>query len=192
MPVAEASQIRRAGGWSRRFRGGLAMVNSLTCMLFGSISGSAGAAVSSVGGTMIPEMNRKGYDRDFNIALTASATTTGMLIPPSNVILLAMGVFMDMTPAVLVFTPIFLPVAEGIGIGPVHFGIILIANLCIGLCTPPVGSCLSFGCSVGHSKNDRVSRAMVPFFVAMVAALALITWFSQLSLWLPCVFGAME
>jgi TRAP-type C4-dicarboxylate transport system permease large subunit len=93
---------------------------------------------------------------------------------------------------VLVFTPIFLPVAEGIGIDPVHFGIILIANLCIGLCTPPVGSCLFLGCSVGHSKIDRVSRAMVPFFVAMVAALALITWFPQLSLWLPRVFGAME
>jgi len=317
--------IDLAGLLLGRFRGGLAMVNSLTCMLFGSISGSAAAAVSSVGGTMIPEMNRKGYDRDFNIALTASAATTGMLIPPSNVmivyavvasnvsigalflagvfpglltglfimlaavlvsrrkgyggddmvektevvrrpwwqvvwralpslalvffvlggilggwftpteasavavlwafllavifyrevplralpklvvgsarttgivmllvavstvmsglltkeqipqavadallglssnpwvilltinvILLAVGVFMDMTPAVLVFTPIFLPVAEGIGIDPVHFGIILIANLCIGLCTPPVGSCLFLGCSVGHSGS---------------------------------------
>jgi tripartite ATP-independent transporter DctM subunit len=70
-----------------RFRGGLAMVNTLTCMLFGAISGSAAAAVSSVGGTLIPEMNRKGYNKDFNIALTATAATTGLLIPPSNVMI---------------------------------------------------------------------------------------------------------
>lgn len=70
-----------------RFKGGLAMVNTLTCMLFGAISGSAAAAVSSVGGTLIPEMNRKGYDRDFNIAVTATAATTGLLIPPSNVMI---------------------------------------------------------------------------------------------------------
>lgn len=355
-----ARLIDLAGLLLGRFRGGLAMVNALTCMLFGAISGSAAAAVSSVGGTLIPEMSRKGYDRDFNIALTASAATTGLLIPPSNVmivyavvasnvsigalflagvfpgllmglfimlvavlvsrrkgygdgestgeaaavcrpwwqvvwralpslslvvfvlggilggwftpteasavavlwafllafvcyrdiplrtlpklvigsarttgivmllvavstamsglltqeqiphavsdallglsssplmvllimnvILLGVGVFMDMTPAVLVFTPIFLPVAVGIGIDPIHFGIILIANLCIGLCTPPVGTCLFLGCSVGHSKIDRVSRAMVPFFVAMLAALVLITWLPQLSLWLPGVF----
>jgi tripartite ATP-independent transporter DctM subunit len=347
-----------------RFRGGLAMVNALTCMLFGTISGSAAAAVSSVGGTLIPEMTRKGYDKDFNIALTASAATTGLLIPPSNVmiiyavvasnvsigalflaglipgllmgcfimlaavmvsrhkgyggntsldkssmdsrpwwqivwralpslalvvfvlfgilggwftpteasavavlwafilavvfyrnvqpralpklisgsarttgivmlliavsqvmsglltkeqipqavsdallglsdhplmilliinvILLAVGVFMDMTPAVLVFTPIFLPVAIGLGIDPVHFGIILIANLCIGLCTPPVGTCLFLGCSVGRSKIDRVSRAMIPFFIAMVAALVLITWLPCLSLWLPRLLKVMD
>ena len=65
--------------------GGLAYVNTLTCMLFGSISGSAAAAVSSVGGFMIPEMNRKGYDRDFNVAVTTTAATTGLLIPPSNI-----------------------------------------------------------------------------------------------------------
>lgn len=339
-----------------RFRGGLAMVNTLTCMLFGAISGSAAAAVSSVGGTLIPEMNRKGYPKDFNIALTATAATTGLLIPPSNVmivyavvasnvsisalfiagvmpgivfgllimgvalfvsrkngyggdqetiegeikrsalvntwralpslllvvfvlggiltgwftpteasavavlwafilavvvyrevpvrdlpriaigsarttgivmllvavsqamsgllteeqvprmvseallsfssnplmilltiniILLVVGTFMDMTPAVLVFTPIFLPVAVGIGIDPVHFGMILIANLCIGLCTPPVGTCLFLGCSVGKSNIARVSVAMLPFYVAMFIGLILITYWPPLSLWLP-------
>jgi tripartite ATP-independent transporter DctM subunit len=346
-----------------RFRGGLAMVNTLTCMLFGAISGSAAAAVSSVGGTLIPEMNRKGYPKDFNIALTATAATTGLLIPPSNVmivyavvasnvsisalfiagvipgivigllimgvglivsrkngyggaqenvagevkrsaltctwralpslllvvfvlggilsgwftpteasavavlwafllavviyrevpvkmlprlavgsarttgivmllvavsqamsgllteeqvprfvseallgfssnplmilltiniILLVVGTFMDMTPAVLVFTPIFLPVAVGIGIDPVHFGMILIANLCIGLCTPPVGTCLFLGCSVGKSNIAKVSMAMLPFYGAMFVGLILITYWPALSLWLPKALGVMD
>lgn len=346
-----------------RFRGGLAMVNTLTCMLFGAISGSAAAAVSSVGGTLIPEMKRKGYDRDFSIAITATAATTGLLIPPSNVmivyavvasnisisalflagvlpgilvgllimavglvvsrrkgyggdseiaegetrrsalmdtwralpslllvvfvlggiltgwftpteasavavlwafllavivyrevpikalpriiigsarttgivmllvavsqmmsgllteeqvpqvvsdallgmssnpmmilltiniILLVVGFFMDMTPAVLVFTPIFLPVATGIGLDPVHFGIIMIANLCIGLCTPPVGTCLFLGCSVGKSNIARVSWATLPFYFAMFAGLIIITIWPALSLWLPRLLGEMK
>jgi len=69
------------------FTGGLAYVNVLTCMLFGSISGSAVAAVSSVGGFMIPEMNKKGYDRDFNVSVTTTAATTGLMIPPSNIMI---------------------------------------------------------------------------------------------------------
>jgi tripartite ATP-independent transporter DctM subunit len=371
-----AGDLMGAGGLARRlidfaaaflgrFRGGLALVNTLTCMLFGAISGSAAAAVSSVGGTLIPEMNRKGYGKDFNIALTATAATTGLLIPPSNVmivyavvasnvsigalflagvmpgivvgglimlvcvvvsvmkgyggtdaagteaegpqfsfgrvcwrafpslllvvfvlggilsgwftpteasavavlwafllavvfyrevpikalpriaigsarttgivmllvaasqamsrllteeqvpqavstallgisenpliilltinlILLAVGTFMDMTPAVLVFTPIFLPVAIGLGLDPVHFGIILIANLCIGICTPPVGTCLFLGCSVGKSNIASVSKAMLPFYAAMLIGLLLITYFPKLSLWLPELFGALS
>jgi len=342
-----------------RFRGGLALVNTLTCMLFGAISGSSLAAISSVGGTLIPEMNRKGYGRDFNIALTATAATTGLLIPPSNVmivyavvasnvsigalflagvfpgilvgllimatalilsikrgyggataaelpkfgsalwratpsllliffilwgilggvftateasavavvwafvlavicyreipwnalpgliigsarttgvvlllvaasqamsrlltreqvpqlvsesllgfsadpltilitinlILLVVGIFMDMTPAVLVFTPIFLPVATGLGMDPIHFGILMIANLCIGLCTPPVGTCLFLGCSVGNSNIARVSKAMIPFYLAMIVGLAVITAWPALSLWLPKALGAMD
>jgi tripartite ATP-independent transporter DctM subunit len=70
-----------------RLPGGLGYVNTLTCMLFGSISGSAAAAVSSVGGFMIPEMNRKGYNREFNVAVTTTAATTGLLIPPSNIMI---------------------------------------------------------------------------------------------------------
>lgn len=69
------------------FPGGLAYVNVLTCMLFGSISGSATAAVSSVGGFMIPEMNRMGYNREFNVAVTTTAATTGLVIPPSNIMI---------------------------------------------------------------------------------------------------------
>ena len=368
-----AGDLMGAGGLARRlidlaasmvgrFRGGLAAVNTVTCMLFGAISGSALAAVSSVGGTLIPEMNRKGYGKNFNIAVTATAATTGLLIPPSNVmivyavvasnvsigalfiagvlpglimglfimavgvaisirrgygkvaadcaemtippflhsawralpslllivfvlwgilsgaftateasavavlwafilavvcyreipfkdlprllmgsartsgvvlllvaasaamsrlltseqvpqlvseallslssnpfmilltiniILLIVGTFMDMTPAVLVFTPIFLPVAVGIGLDPIHFGIIMIANLCIGICTPPVGTCLFLGCSVGNSSIGAVSKAMLWFYAAMIAALGLITYWPDLTLWLPRAMGVM-
>ena len=332
--------------------GGLAYVNTLTCMLFGSISGSAAAAVSSVGGFMIPEMNRKGYNREFNVAVTTTAATTGLLIPPSNVmivysvaagsvsiaamfmagvlpgivtglfimlvcggfafkkkyaceerssikdvfigfkraflslfliviviggilagvftateaaaiavvysfllsvvvyrevkfshlpeilrdtgittavvmlligassgmswimtmanipqtvstallglsenpvvilltinlLLLFVGTFMDMTPAILIFTPIFLPVVTSLGMHPVHFGIIMIANLCIGLCTPPVGTCLFIGCGVGQTTIAKVTKTMLPFFGSMVAALMVITYVPATSLWLP-------
>ncbi len=370
-----AGELMASGGLARRLidfassmvgrlPGGLAIVNTVTCMLFGAVSGSATAAISSIGAALIPEMERKGYPRDFSVALTATAATTGLLIPPSNVMivyalvasnvsvgalflaglvpgivtgcavmavavmvssrfsdkssskvpgkideipsfwrsffralpslsmlfivigviirgimtptessaiavlwslllvcvfyrevsiadlprilinatrttgivllligtsaamsrlltieqvpqaaasallavsenplvilllinlaLLLVGIFMDMTPAILVFTPIFLPVAIGIGIDPVHFGVIMIANLCIGLCTPPVGSCLFLGCGVGKAKIAGVSRAMIPFYIAMFAALLLITYFESLSLWLPKVLGEME
>ncbi len=384
-----------------RLPGGLGYVNILTCMLFGSISGSAGAAVSSVGGFMIPEMNRKGYGREFNVAVTTTAATTGLLIPPSNImivysvaagsvsiaamfmagvlpgivtglfimlvagiisamsgyrgdviempkwkplaatgivafllvsiillsvvkipdsspvsgsrlgilvfvavsvaccvcfrtfrraymtlmliliviggilkgvftateaaaiavvysfilsvmvyreiklrelpeillqtgittavvmlligassgmswimtmanipqtvsaallglsdnpiiillsiniLLLFVGTFMDMTPAVLIFTPIFLPVVRELGMHDIHFGIIMIANLCIGLCTPPVGTCLFIGCGVGKTTIAKVTKSMLPFFGAMIAALMVITYVPSISLWLP-------
>ena len=336
-----------------RLPGGLAYVNTLTCMMFGSVSGSAAAAVSSIGGSMIPQMEKKGYPREFAVALTATSATTGLLIPPSNimivyavvagnvsvaalfmagvlpgvliglglmavslfltlqrgnqedaaaiqippfwkglwgalpslllvvlvlggilggvfsateasaiavayalvlgvgvyreipvsrlpdillkaakttavvmilvgssqamswvlayeqvpqlvsaamialsenpllilllinVLLLVVGTFMDMTPAVLIFTPIFLPVVIDLGMNPVHFGIVLIANLCIGLCTPPVGTVLFVSCSVGKSTIAKVVPPMIPFFIAMVGALLVITYWSPLSLLLP-------
>lgn len=339
-----------------RFRGGLAYVNTLTCMLFGALSGSATAAVSSIGGFMIPQMRERGYSKPFAVALTSTSATTGLLIPPSNImivyavvagevsvaalflagiipgilvglllmvvcffanirttvppgaaasfkevlqsgfnavpslflifivlggilggvfsateasaiaaayslllgtliyksipvqklpqillssakttsvvmflvgtsqamswilayenvplnlsnallelsdnplvilllinlLLLMVGAFMDMTPAVLIFTPIFLPVVLGLGFDPVHFGILLIANLSIGLCTPPVGTCLFVGCSVGKIPISTVIKPMIPFFVAMFVALMLISYIPQLSLWLPRLFG---
>ncbi len=372
--------------------GGLSYVNTMTCMLFGSISGSAAAAVSSVGGFMIPEMNRKGYGREFNVAVTTTAATTGLMIPPSNVmivysvaagsvsigamfmagflpgiltglfimlaagvvsiandyrgetsnnprwkifsatgviaglivlvitsgqiswpvsatllglllltclvcfetfrgafltllmiviviggilrgtftateaagisvvyafglsfilyrqislsdlpkilldsctttgvvmlliaassgmswimtlanipqtisvvllgisdnpviillviniLLVCVGTFMDMTPAILIFTPIFLPIAETLGIHPIHFGMILIVNLSIGLCTPPVGTCLFVGCKVGKTTIAKTVRSLLPFYAAMWLALMAVTYIPGISLWLP-------
>ncbi|MCJ8167013.1 TRAP transporter large permease [Pontibacter sp. E15-1] len=336
--------------------GGLAYVNIVACMLFGAISGSAVAAASAIGGIMNPRMVKEGYSRPFSAAVNITSATTGMIIPPSNIlivyslasggvsiaalfvagyvpgfllgfvlmlvagiisykkkypvgerttlkevfrkfldavpsllllivviggiiagvftateasavavlytvilsmavyrqvkvsdlpdilihtvittaivmlligtsmgmswvmsyanipqafseallsisdnkiviliiinlILLFVGIFMDMTPAVLIFTPIFLPVVRELGVDPVHFGIIMVMNLCIGLCTPPVGSVLFVGCGVAGISISKVIRPLVPLFLAMVVALLLVTYVPELSLWLPRVFG---
>lgn len=93
-----------------------------------------------------------------------------------------------MTPAVLIFTPIFLPIVTELGMDPIHFGIIMIMNLCIGLCTPPVGSVLFVGCSVADLKIQQVIRPLLPLFLVMIGVLLLITYFPDLTLWLPRVF----
>lgn len=365
-----AGVLMGAGGMARRlmdfasalvggFHNGLSYVNTITCMLFGAVSGSAVAAVSSIGTFMIPEMERAGYKREYSVALTTTSATTGLLIPPSNVmivyavvagnvsiaalfmagiipgvliglslmaaawwtqrgkltakpghatagemfrqflraipsialifivlggilggvfsateasavaalyalilgvvfyrevrikdlpgillqsakttaivmflvgasqamswvlsyemipqavseamialsdsplvilliinvLLLLVGVFMDMTPAIVIFAPIFLPVVAGFDMHPVHFGIILIANLCIGLCTPPVGTCLFVGCGVGGTTIARVMRPLMPMFLAMLIGLMLITYVPALSLWLPELLGQIK
>jgi tripartite ATP-independent transporter DctM subunit len=105
-----------------------------------------------------------------------------------NIILLIVGVFMDMTPALLIFTPIFLPIAMDLGMDPVHFGIMMTFNLCIGICTPPVGSALFIGCSVGKVKIDKVIKPLLPFYAVLILALMLVTYVPQLSLALPHLF----
>lgn len=338
------------------FPGGLAYVNVLACMFFGAISGSSVAATSAIGGFMIPIMNKEGYDKNFNAALTVTSSTTGLLIPPSNIlivyslasggvsiaalfiagylpgiivglglivvaaiisvmkkypvgarsnfiegvkklldaipsllliiiviggiiagiftateasavaviyslilsvfiyrevklkdlpaillktvettsivmlligtstamswilsyenipqtisatliglteskilifliinlILLIVGTFMDMTPAVLIFTPIFLPIAVQLGMDPIHFGIMMVLNLCIGLCTPPVGSVLFVGCSIAQTTITKIIKPLLPLYVAMMVALLLVTYIPELSLFLPRLFG---
>ena len=339
--------------------GGLAFVNIISCMLFGAISGSAVAAASAIGGFMNPMMEKDGYDKSFSAAVNITSATTGLIIPPSNVlivyslasggvsiaalfiagyvpglligfalmvvaliysiikkyptdkmvgfkvffkrfidafpslmllvvviggivagiftateasaiaviytlvlgfaykeisikdispilletvktssivllliatsiamswvmsyenipqeisntllsisdnpiviliiinlILLFVGVFMDMTPAVLIFTPIFLPIVTSpeIGMDPIHFGIIMIMNLCIGLCTPPVGSVLFVGCSVAELKIQQVIKPLLPLFLVMIGVLLLITYFPELTLWLPRQFDLL-
>ncbi len=339
-----------------RLPGGLAYVNVLANMLFGAVSGSAAAAAAANGGFMAPLMKREGYDRDFGAAVNISSAVTGLLIPPSNVmvvyslasggvsiaalfvagyvpgillglvlmlvggriakargypvgervglpaalrilwsatpslalvlivmggiilgwftpteasavavlytfvlavlvyrevkwtdlprlvadsaattavvllligasmglswvlssanipqavtaalleltenkllllllinvLLLVVGTFMDMTPAVLIFTPILLPVVQKFGVDPIHFGLFMLFNLCIGLCTPPVGSVLFIGCSVAQTTLRQVIRPLLPFFAAMVIVLLLVTYVPALSLWLPSLLG---
>lgn len=342
-----------------RLPGGLAFVNVVSCALFGSISGSAVAATSAIGGFMIPAMNKEGYDKNFNTAITVTASTTGLLIPPSNIliiyslasggvsiaalfmggvlpgmlvafslmivaavyakikhfpvgqpipladalsrcvgaipslllvfiviggiisgiftpteaggiaviyslllalvmyreiglkdlpdiflravlttsivmlliaasaamswmlsfegipqfisqamitlsenpilvliiinlVLLVVGTFMDMTPAVLIFTPIFLPVAEGLGISPLHFGIIMVLNLSIGLCTPPVGSVLFVGCGIGKTSIADIIKPLMPMYAAMIVALLLVSFFPFISEGLPRAMGLIQ
>lgn len=339
--------------------GGLAFVNIISCTLFGSISGSAVAATSAVGGFMIPSMNKEGYDKSFNTAVTVASSTTGLLIPPSNIlivfslasggvsiaalfiagylpgllvalglmmvcgvwakakgypvgeitpwrealkisldaipslflivlviggiisgfftateasaiavlyslllsvliyreikvdqlpailvkavettaivmfliaassamswilsyenipqtisqalitisdnpllilltinlILLAVGAFMDMTPAVLIFTPIFLPVVTELGMSPLHFGIVMILNLCIGLCTPPVGSVLFVGASIGKTSITKLIRPLLPMYAVMFLVLILVTYVPAISEYLPRALGLID
>ena len=339
-----------------RLPGGLAFVNVLANMLFGAISGSAAASASAIGSIMGPEMEKSGYDKNFSAAINITSATTGLSIPPSNIlivyslasggasiaalflagyipgiltglslmivgavfavrkkyplgdkytfgqsvkifiqaipslmllvvviggiiggiftateasavavlycfilamvykeikmsdlpgillksvgttaivlllvatsmglswvmsyqnipqgvsnallsvsgnpiiilliinfILLFVGVFMDMTPAVLIFTPIFLPVVTSqLGMDPIHFGIIMVMNLSVGLCTPPVGSVLFIGCSVANTKIQHVIKPLLPMFVVMILTLLLVTYVPELSLWLPHAFG---
>lgn len=364
-----AGNIMNTGGIAQRlidlarvmvgpFPGGLAVVNVMANMLFGAISGSAVAAASAIGGIMTPQMKKAGYDPAFSAAVNISSATTGLSIPPSNVmivyslasggvsisalfmagylpgiltgvalivvaaiisvrkkypvgkfvspketlivfwraipsmmmlviviggilagyftateasavaviysfilafiykaikwndlpslllkstqttamvlllvaactglswimsfenipqtvssgllsissdpivilliiniILLFVGIFMDMTPAVLIFTPIFLPiVTQQLGMDPVHFGIMMVLNLCVGLCTPPVGSVLFVGCSVAKLRIDQVIRPLIPMFIAMIIVLMLVTFIPSISLIVPLWFGLM-
>ncbi|PHN05558.1 TRAP transporter large permease [Flavilitoribacter nigricans] len=123
---------------------------------------------------------------DFLLSISDSKVVILIII---NLILLFVGIFMDMTPAVLIFTPIFLPIVTQLGMHPVHFGIVMVLNLCIGLCTPPVGSILFVGVSVAQTTIQKVVKPLLPLFVAMLIALILVTYIPELSLWLPGVFG---
>ncbi len=109
-----------------------------------------------------------------------------------NVFLLAVGTFMDITPAVLIFTPIFLPIAMEMGIDPIHFGIILTFNLCIGNITPPVGSALFVGASVADIRVEKVVPILMPFFIALLIMLVIVTFTPFFSMFLPDLFGLTE
>jgi len=336
--------------------GGLALVNVMSCMLFGAISGSAVAATSAIGSFMVPEMKKHGYSAEFGAAVTAAAATTGMLIPPSNIliiyaiasggvsiaalfvagyvpgilvglalmivcslyamhhkypvtarlpikvalskvlaalpslllvfiviggiiggiftateagaiavlyalglsvfiykeidisalpgillkacettaivmliigassamswllsythipqtisdffltlsdnplvvlllinlILIVIGAFIDMTPAVLIFTPIFLPVAEQFGMSPIQFGIMIVLNLSIGLVSPPVGSVLFVSCAVAKTSIHKIIKPMMPLYAVMFIVLMLVTYVPAISEALPRFFG---
>jgi len=338
--------------------GGLALVNTLSCMLFGSISGSAVAATSAIGTFMIPTMEKEGYDRNFSTAVTVTGSILGLLIPPSNVliiyavaagsvsiaalfmagyvpgilaglalmivaagyakkegyprsaripmraaakkilqagpsilmilivvggiiagiftateasaiaviyalalsmfykeisvsdlpeillksvettamvllligvstgmawvlayenipqaisdgmmmisdnpiiillliniILLFVGAFLDITPAILIFTPIFLPVVMELGMSPLHFGIMLVLNLSIGFCTPPVGSVLFVGCAVAGTTIQKLIKPLVMLYAALIVALLLVTYVPFLSEGLPRAVGLIQ
>ena len=109
-----------------------------------------------------------------------------------NIILLVVGTFMDMTPACLIFTPIFLPICSALGMNTIHFGIMMIFNLCIGTITPPVGTTLFVGVKVGGVRLEDVIKQLLPFFAVIIAVLMLVTYIPNLSLWLPGLMGYVK
>ena len=134
-------------------------------------------------------MSYENIPQDLSNALLAISNNPIIILLIINLLLLFVGIFMDMTPAILIFTPIFLPIVTELGMDTVQFGIIMVLNLCIGLCTPPVGSVLFVGVGIAKTTIEKVVKPLLPLFIAMIFALILITLFPQLSLWLPDLFG---
>lgn len=120
--------------------------------------------------------------------LTAASDNPAVIMIMILIILLLLGAFMDMAPLIIITTPIFLPVAMEVGISPVHFGIVMLLTLGIGLVTPPVGSILFLGCAVGGARPETTVKTIWPFYLALLAALLLVAFVPALSLWLPSLF----
>ncbi|GGD23650.1 TRAP transporter large permease [Flavobacterium orientale] len=134
-------------------------------------------------------MSYENIPQDITTSLLSISDNKIIILLIINLLLLFVGIFMDMTPAVLIFTPIFLPVVTKLGIDPVHFGIIMVLNLSIGLCTPPVGSVLFVGVGVAKTTIQKVIKPLIPLFLVMIFALLLVTYIPALSMWLPQLFN---
>jgi tripartite ATP-independent transporter DctM subunit len=141
--------------------------------------------VSAAFGYMMALMQIPAKATAFFLELTNNKYVMLMLV---NVLLLLLGTFMDMAPMLLICTPILLPVMKTFGVDPVHFGMIMIVNLAIGLITPPVGPTLFVGCAIGQVSMEEVSRELWPFYAAMCTALLIITYVPALSLWIPGMY----
>jgi tripartite ATP-independent transporter DctM subunit len=133
-------------------------------------------------GYMMALMRVPALATDFFVSISSDKY---MLLLYVNLLLLFLGTFMDLAPMLLICTPIFLPVIKQFGIDPVHFGIIMILNLGIGLLTPPVGPTLAVGCAIGKVSMEAVSRSIMIFYVPMLIVLILVTYIPALTLWLP-------
>ncbi len=134
-------------------------------------------------------MSYSGIPAAISEGLMSVSNNRYMIILIMNVFLLVMGMFLDLTPAVLIFTPIFLTIATSVGMSPVHFGLMLIMNLGIGSVTPPVGSCLFVGCGVGRVKIEGVTKYIAPIFTAMVISLFLVSFIPAIPLLVPYLCG---
>ena len=124
-----------------------------------------------------------------SVFLTGISDNPVVILLMINLMLLLLGMIMDMAALILICTPIFLPIANSIGIDSYQFGMILLMNLGLGLCTPPVGSCLFVGCAVGGVKLEDAVKTIWPFYVAIFVALMLTTFIPGISLTLPSILG---
>lgn len=147
-------------------------------------------AVAKAFAYMMVELRVPDMITNFLVSVTSNKYLLLLII---NLLLLLLGCFMDMAPLLMIMTPILLPVVTSpvIGMSPVHFGIVMIFNLAIGLCTPPVGSCLFVGCAVGHTTMERTTKTMLPIYAVMIAALMLVTYLPFISMWLPTTLGML-
>jgi tripartite ATP-independent transporter DctM subunit len=141
--------------------------------------------VSAAFGYMMALMQVPAKATALFLELTSNKYVMLMMI---NVLLLLLGTFMDMAPMLLICTPILLPVMKTFGVDPVHFGIVMITNLAIGLITPPVGPTLFVGCAIGKVTIEQVSKELWPFYGAMCVALLIITYVPWLSTWIPSLY----
>ncbi|AOV08599.1 TRAP transporter large permease [Sporosarcina ureilytica] len=139
-------------------------------------------SASSAFGWLLALLKVPAMATDFILAVSPNDITTLLLI---NLILLLLGMVMDMAPLILITTPILLPIAVGIGMDPVHFGVVLVLNLAIGLVTPPVGSVLFVGSAIGRIPIERAARSMLPFYGILIFVLLLVSFIPSLVLFLP-------
>ena len=124
-------------------------------------------------------------------AFTSISDNKYVILMCINIMLLLIGTLMDMAPLILILTPVLLPVTNALGIDPVHFGMIMLVNLGIGLITPPVGSVLFVASAVSKQKIEQVVKAMLPFYLVLFLVLMLVTYIPAISLFLPKLFGVM-
>jgi tripartite ATP-independent transporter DctM subunit len=156
-------------------------------LMIGRVVRTTGMVMIMIGfsvafGYMMALMQVPAKATEFFLSVAQDKYTLLLLI---NLLLLFLGIFMDLAPMLLICTPIFLPVVMKFGIDPVHFGIIMILNLGIGLLTPPVGPTLAVGCAVGRVTMEALSRGILVFYIPMLIVLVLVTYVPALTLWLP-------
>ncbi len=125
-------------------------------------------------------------------ALMAISDNKYVIFLLMNIILMVVGMFMDITPAILIFTPIFLPIAQSLGMSEIQFGVMLIFNMCLGNITPPVGSVLFVGCGIGGVSIEKVTPKLIPYFAVLFALLLLVTYVPALSLGIPSLMGLIK
>lgn len=145
---------------------------------------SASSAMSFV-------MAYSGIPAAISTALMTISSSKYVIFFLMNIILLIVGMFMDITPAILIFTPIFLPIAQSLGMSDIQFGVMLIFNMCLGNITPPVGSVLFVGCGISKISIEDVTKMLLPYFAALILILLAVTYIPALSIGLPTLMGLM-
>lgn len=134
-------------------------------------------------------MTRAAIPQAVSEALLSVSDNPIIILLLINVILLVIGLFMDLTPAVLILVPILLPIVKSLGMDPIHFGIMMIFNLCIGVITPPVGTSLFVGCSVSGVRVQDIIKPILPFYFGLITVLAMVIYIPEISLFLPRLLG---